>query len=151
MRRTCVLIVCAVLLTVHRGSAQPGSTLTGEAQQVALADKTWVSAWQACQVEVLNRLMPDDVVIVQALGTIITKAQFIDMFVKPCTQEVVRSEPVNIRVFGDSAVAVMNMTFKTKAQPTAAQLITTRVYVKRDGKWSMIAQHSANRPQSGAK
>ena len=77
-------------------------------------------------------------------GQVITKAQALEMCVAAKGQIAqAASDDISVRVFGDAAVVTGRTTFSTSgANPVAIILRFTDVFVRRSGRWLVVASHA---------
>lgn len=90
----------------------------------------------------MERLYSEDARITESDGKVYTKAQMVARTRSGDTKfEVGRSEDVNVRVHGDTAILTGNwiQKGKTKGKPFAGTLRYTTVYVRNDAKWQIIS------------
>ena len=71
------------------------------------------------------------------------KAAFVDS-VRPCNMEQVHTTPTSIRLYGNTAIVIGNMTYKVKGRAAApGSIIYTRAYVRDgSGRWSLVTHQS---------
>ena len=94
----------------------------------------------------LDRLYADGYTFVGDTGTMMTKAERIAAFRSgDLKYESISHEVVSIRLFGDTAAAVVR--FTTKVAPgvkfSDGKFITTATYAKMKGRWQLVAAQSS--------
>jgi ketosteroid isomerase-like protein len=59
----------------------------------------------------------------------------------------VKQDDFTVHIYGDTAIAagVSDSKVEYKGKPSGGALRFTRVYVKRDGRWVMVASHATRR------
>ena len=99
----------------------------------------------------LDRIRSDDYVITTADGRCMDKAQ---ARVEPGDFTLTRyqHDDVLVRVYGDTAVATGCITTDGtfRGRPTTGQVRFTRVFVKRDGRWQLVANQLTRVPHANA-
>ena len=142
---TAVLLLTAVSLYAQR------STPAVEKEIRALED-TWNEARAHADIAALDRLLADGWTVVHGDGTMNTKAEYL-ADLKSGARKFDGGVVVSgftVRVYGDTAVAAGTSESKVtiNGKPQGGSLRFTRVYVRRDGRWIMIATHATTRAQS---
>lgn len=90
----------------------------------------------------LDRIYADDYTFVGDTGNMMTKAERIASFKSGDVKyESVSIEVARIRFFGDTAVAITNITtkFAPGSKVTSGKFITTATFVKIKGRWQLVA------------
>ena len=99
-----------------------------------------------------ERIEGDEFVFIDSAGGMTTKAEDVASLDKPAggTRLVsyVPSE-MNVRVYGNTAVVtgLVTSTYKNADREIVARNRFTDVFVKRDGRWQLVAGHSSNLKQ----
>jgi ketosteroid isomerase-like protein len=94
----------------------------------------------------LERIVADDFSTVGTSGAVRNKAQWIgDRKSGALKVESQTFADVNVRVYGDAAIITGLMTQKgqDKGKDISGQVRFTRVYVKRNGQWQIVAGHNS--------
>jgi uncharacterized protein (TIGR02246 family) len=94
----------------------------------------------------LDRLYADGYVFVGDTGAMMTKAERVAAFRSGALKyESISHEVASIRLFGDTAVAIVR--FTTKVAPgvkiSDGKFVTTATYAKTKGRWQIVAAQSA--------
>jgi len=114
----------------------------------ALEDR-WNDARARADVAALDRLLADGWTVVHGDGTMNTKAEYLADLQSGARKfdggVVVRD--FTVRVYGDTAIAAGTSESKVtiNGRPQGGSLRFTRVYVRREGRWIMIATHATRR------
>lgn len=98
----------------------------------------------------VERVYADDYAVAGANGVVRTRAEVIsDMQSGVQTIETLNNEDIQVRVYGDTAVVTGRQTTKGtyKGRPSASPTVFTRVYVRQDDQWRLVANHSSGVPQ----
>ncbi len=112
--------------------------------EVAAADKSWAEAYQGCKVDVMGRLLSDDLLFIHLGGNLNNKEQFMKS-VSTCTMESATQDVHRIRVYGDTGVVHGTLHYKVRNM-AGASLMYTRVYVKKSGAWQLVNHQSTALP-----
>ena len=94
--------------------------------------------------DTLNRLMADDYILTDPLGSVRSKAESLAAIERNEVHfESSKSDNVNVRINGDTAVVTGRSTFKGhyKGWSMAGQYQYTDVLVKRSGSWQAVGSH----------
>lgn len=89
-----------------------------------------------------EKLLADDYTAIRGDGKLTTKAQEIENFKSGATKdESLDVRDQKIRVYGDTAVVTALFSFKgtVNGKPVSGDFRTTRVWVKQDGNWKLVA------------
>ncbi|MFN0279441.1 MAG: nuclear transport factor 2 family protein [Pyrinomonadaceae bacterium] len=90
----------------------------------------------------LDRIYADDYTFVGDTGTVMNKAERIASFKSGDVKyESVSIEVARMHIFGDTAVAITNITtkFAPGAKVSSGKFITTATFVKIKGRWQLVA------------
>ena len=94
--------------------------------------------------EGIGRLVTDDWIIIGPDGEIVDRARFFEVIKSGAlTHDMMESEDLRVRVYGDSAVvtALTRTRGKFMGQDFTTQERATDVFVKRDGRWQCVLSH----------
>jgi ketosteroid isomerase-like protein len=118
--------------------------------QVEAAEKAVSQAVTAKDAAALRLLLADDLIYTHSTGLIETKAEFLRKLEDGTqTYHAIQHEDIQVRVNGNSAAVAMGAWYdtETKGQARAKNhLRILRYYVKRGGKWRLVAHQSARLP-----
>jgi len=101
--------------------------------------------------EGIGRLVADDWIIIEPDGGIVDRARFFDVIKSGAlTHEMMESEDLRVRVYGDSAVvtAITRTKGKFMRHEFSTQERATDVFVKRDGRWQCVLTHLTRFPKT---
>ncbi|HEX7334558.1 MAG TPA: nuclear transport factor 2 family protein [Pyrinomonadaceae bacterium] len=104
----------------------------------------WGVAFERRDMETLDRLMADDYILTDPLGSVRTKAESLAAIERSEVHfESTKSDNVNVRINGDTAVVTGRSTFRGryKGWSMAGQYQYTDVLVKRSGSWKAVGSH----------
>ena len=118
---------------------------TGEAEQELLTlEKAFAEAIVRNDLEGIGGLVTDDWIVIDPNGEIVDRARFFEVIKSGAlTHDMMESEDLRVRVYGDSAVVIGVTRTKGKfmGQEFSTQERATDVFVKRDGRWQCVLTH----------
>lgn len=128
------------------------STATGSVEQDLLKlERDWLDAYTKRDVAAMERIEADDFMITFADGAMRTKADEIASIKQPAPAgppPIFMTEDTKVRLYGDTAVltgkVIMKGTYaegSRKGEGYNLQYRYTDVYVKRSGRWQVVASH----------
>jgi uncharacterized protein (TIGR02246 family) len=147
MRKTLVISVL-IFTTVSIALAQKQSARRNQnrsvEQVIRQLDYERIQAQIGANALALNRIYADDFIGIGPSGTVRTKAQVISDFTSADLKfQSITTDDVRVRVYGNTAVETGRSTMigedKGKAVPRDNRF--TRVWVKQDGRWRLVANH----------
>lgn len=115
-------------------------------QTLAKMEQDWVDASLKKDTAFVDRLLADDYVGIGSDGSVWTKSMQIDVLrTGELKFDSVNIDGIKVRVFGDTAVVTYGQTEKSQYQgkDTSGRTTWTDIYVKRNGKWQLVANHSS--------
>jgi uncharacterized protein (TIGR02246 family) len=117
---------------------------------VAAAEKKRFAAMIAGDLDTLGALLADDLTYVHSSGRVDSKAQFLDSL-RTGRQKYfeIAPEDTSVRVFGDTAVSTGRSAMHVSAggQDMRFRIQFTDVWVRRNGRWQMVAWQSTRLPE----
>ena len=146
MRRLCSAVIVAVVFAVAPARAQTAATAELE---IRAAEKLWTESRVRADVAALGGLLDDRWTVTHGDGTVNTKAEYLADLKSGARKFFgdVKQDDFTVRIYGDTAIAagLSDSKVEYKGKPSGGALRFTRVYVKRDGRWVMIASHATRR------
>ena len=147
MRRTLViaaLVLTAVPIALGQQQSARREQRGSVEQAIRQVDNERIQAQIHADAAALNRIYADDFIGVGPSGTVRTKPQVISDFTSGNLKfQSITTDDVQVRVYGDTAVetgrSTMNGQDKGKAVPRDNRF--TRVWVKQQGRWRLVANH----------
>jgi len=125
------LAICAAVAFVPVASAQS----TAEAEVLKVEDAFRVAKLQS-DVDALRQILADDYIGMNQYGARRNKAEVLDLFRTFKISKLTRSE-ADVRFSGDVAIVLGS---QEEVNPAGKEnLLFTRVYVKRDGRWRLLS------------
>ena len=147
MRRILVIAVLALTATaIALGQKQSSSRdqRSSVEQAIRQLDRERIQAQIGADAAALDRIYADDFIGVGPSGTMRTKAQVLsDFTLGELTFQSITTDDVQVRVYGNTAVetgrSIMSGQDKGKTVPRDTRF--TRVWVKQQGRWRLVANH----------
>ena len=147
MRRTLVTAVLALTATsIALGQEQSAKDSHGTSVEEAIRklDNERIQAQIHADRKALDRIYADDFVGVGPSGTVRTKPQVILDFTSGDLKfQSITTDDVQVRVYGDTAVetGLSTMIGQDKGKTVPRDTRFTRVWVKQQGHWLLVANH----------
>ena len=113
-------------------------------------EKAFGQAIVSNDLEGIGRLVTDDWIIIDPNGEIVDRARFFEVIKSGAlTHEMMESEDLRVRVYGDSAVvtAVTRTRGTFMGEEFSTQERATDVFVKRDRRWQCVLTHLTRFPK----
>jgi ketosteroid isomerase-like protein len=110
-------------------------------EELLKVEKGFVDAIAKNDLEAIERFITDDWIIINADGGIIDRERFLEVIKSgTLTHEMMESEDMRVRVYGDSAVvsALTRSKGKFMGQEFTTHERSTDVFVRRDGRWRCV-------------
>jgi uncharacterized protein (TIGR02246 family) len=147
MKLTKLTLVALVLITAGAGVfAQEGT-----AQEVQKLERAWLNAYEQNDEKAMTEIVADDFVITFPNGSMQTKAQILSMIKMPrqAGRPTVKfyTEEVRPRVYGDTVILMGRVVTEYSRDGqivSKEQQRYTDTYVKRNGRWQVVASHLSN-------
>lgn len=136
--RTLMIVVFLLLLTpLARVQTDDRSS---DRAYIRQAESDWAESTATNDVSVLERIMADDFVGVDIDGSHDSKASAImDYRTKPSEFVFNHLNDVEIRFYGETAVAQGNEGWKKKMGGTTGKFVWTDTWIRRSGNWQVVA------------
>ena len=147
MRRTlviAVLVLTAASIALGQKQSASRDQRRSVEQVIRQLDNERIQAQIGADAVALDRIYADDFIGVGPSGTVRTKAQVISDFTSGDLKfQSITTDDVQVRVYGNTAVETGRSTMigqdKGKAVPRDTRF--TRVWVKQQGRWRLVANH----------
>jgi len=150
MRQT--LVVAVLLVTVALAVAQKETGRRAQhasvEQIIRKLDEERIQAQLHADAAALDRLYADDFIGVGPSGIVRTKPQVIADFTAGTLKfQSITTDEVQVRVYGNTAVetGLSTMKGKDKGKTVPQDTRFTRVWVKQQGRWQLVANHYSSR------
>ncbi|MGD9589970.1 MAG: nuclear transport factor 2 family protein [Pyrinomonadaceae bacterium] len=150
--------VLLMMMLVFAGTATAQQKVTEAEMKSGREIMETLNAWAAAvrdrDAKRLEAIFADDVIITTFDGKVRGKAEEMEAM-KPnpnLRTSSVTNEDIGIKVFGDAGVvtALTRMKFVSNGTKSSFALRYTAVFVKRDGRWQIVALQTARAPQSSS-
>jgi ketosteroid isomerase-like protein len=113
-------------------------------EELLKLEKAFGEAIVKNDLEGIGRFVTDDWIIIDPNGEIVDRARFFEVIKSGAlTHDVMESEDVRVRVYGDSAVvtAITSTKGKFMGQEFSTQERATDVFIKCDRRWQCVLTH----------
>jgi uncharacterized protein (TIGR02246 family) len=151
MRRTLVTAVLAVT-AISLALGQQQSTTTDQRNRVEQAirqlDNERIQAQIHADPKALDRIYAEDFIGVGPSGTVRTKPQVLSDFTGGTLKfESITTDEVQVRIYENTAVetGLSTMVGQDKGKTVPRDTRFTRVWVKQQGQWRLVANHYSSR------
>ena len=138
-------ILMLLLLTVGYASAQDKA-----ADEVRKVERAWLDAYEKYDAKAMDEIVAEDFAITFTDGSIQTKKQIMGWIKSPRQPNAPVSkfytEDVQARVYGDTVVLTGRVVseWMKDGKTVREQNRYTDTYVKRNGRWQVVASHLSN-------
>ena len=147
-----LLIAVLFLAVVPMGPGQEPSARDNDRKNVEKTirklDNERIQAQIGADALALDRIYADDFIGVGPSGTVRTKAQVISDFTSGDLKfQSITTDDVQVRVYGDTVVEIglSTMSGQDKGRAVPRDTRFTRVWVKQQGRWRLVANHYSSR------
>ena len=151
MRRILVIAVLGLTATSIALGQRPSASRNQRSsveQAIRRLDNERIQAQIGADVVALDRIYANDFVGVGPSGTVRTKAQVISDFTSGDLKfQSIATDEVQVRVYGNTAVetGLSTMVGQDKGKAVPRDTRFTRVWVKQQGRWRLVANHYSSR------
>lgn len=145
--------VAALSSAIGRTSERQAQSATNAEQEVRKLERAWLDAYEKYDVEAMNAIVADDFTITFPNGAIQTKEQIIKSLKapRPASSPSTRfyTEDVQARVYGDTVILIGRVVSERQREgkPVRQQSRYTDTYVRRGGRWQVVASHLSEVPR----
>ena len=139
-----VVILAAMSIALAQRQSAKRDQRRNVEQAIRRLDKERIQAQVHADAEALDRIYADDFIGVGPSGTVRTKPQVIADFTSHDLKfQSITTEEVQVRVYGNTAVETgrSTMTGQDKGKDVQRDTRFTRVLVKQQGRWRLVANH----------
>ena len=134
-----------ILLACFTLSAQPKTN--AQQDEVRKLERAWLDAYEKKDVEAMNAIVADDFTITFGDGSMQTKPQIIESLKRPGgSSSKFTTENVQSRSYGDTVIliGIVVSEWMQNGEKKTDRSRYTDTYVKRNGKWQVVASHLSN-------
>ncbi len=134
MQRLFALVILMSLTAIAQTAANPGSSTSGEDEIIQLTQR-WLAAGHSADADALDSIEADDFIATTPTGSVVTKSELMPEANSSNRLPKLSLQETTVRVHGDTAVLMAHLV----GEQGGAQLSVTSVFLRRNGKWQMIA------------
>jgi len=140
----CAGALCCMLLA---GNVVKASSPDDKAQIIQL-ERDWVQSWVTMDAAANDRIIADDFLGTEPDGKRVTKADLMKELKDDATlaSNRLNEDDLTIRLYGDTAVVNGSESWKLKKDGKTGRYIWTDIFVKRNGKWQVVASQDLEMP-----
>jgi len=110
-------------------------------------DGLWGKAYVACDAKAWDEMLSDDLTFIHTGGTLDDKARQMAA-IRMCNIESLTSKVTDATLYGDHTVVLTGaMQGKLKNSTFTFDLVYTRVFIRRNDTWQLVAHQSTNAPK----
>ena len=137
-RVAAIVLVCAA--SAAYGQSQPA--VSPSEQEVRKLERSWLDAYEKRDVAAMNAIVADDFTITFSDGSMQTKPQIIESLKRPGGSKF-STENVQSRQYGDTVILIglVVTEWMQNDKPMFDRSRYTDTYVKRNGRWQVVASH----------
>jgi len=138
--RICMFLAALSLLTSVTLASDPGSE--ADREQILQLERDWTQSWVTMDVAANERILADDFFGTEPDGKRVRKADLIAELKSgeaPLASNHLNEDDLTIRFYGDTAVVNGSESWKLKAGGKSGRYIWTDIFVKRSGRWQVVA------------
>jgi uncharacterized protein (TIGR02246 family) len=143
-----VIIITLCGISLAQAAQQP--KLTKAEEEVRRLERQWLDAYEQNNPDAMDRIVADDFIITFPNGAMQTKPQLMNM-VKAALRGVqprmrFYTEGVQSRTYGDTVILIGRVVteYERDGQTVKEQSRYTDTYVRRKGRWQVVASHLSN-------
>ncbi|HVG29702.1 MAG TPA: nuclear transport factor 2 family protein [Pyrinomonadaceae bacterium] len=146
------LLAAAPLCSFGQAAGSAGETAKAE-QEVRRLERAWLDAYEQFDAKAMDAIVADDFAITFPNGWRQTKPQLMDDIRKPRAAGApamkFHTEDVSSRAYGDTVVlrGIVVTEYQREGRAVREQSSYTDTYVRRGGRWQVVASHLSNAPQ----
>ena len=143
-------ILLTIISLAFAAHGQANKEISRSEQEVRKLERSWLDAYEKRDVEAMNAIVADDFTITFTDGSIQTKPQIIESLKRPGgSSSKFVTESVQSRMYGDTVILIglVISEWKQDGKPMTDRSRYTDTYVKRNGKWQVVASHLSNAPK----
>jgi uncharacterized protein (TIGR02246 family) len=126
------------------------SNLTKAEEEVRKLERQWLDAYEQNNPEAMDRIVADDFTITFPNGAMQTKPQLMAMIKTPRRTSApsmrFHTEDVRSRAYGDTVILIGRVVteYERDGKPVKEMSRYTDTYVRRNGRWQVVASHLSN-------
>jgi len=150
LSRSCIAVLTLILASIALGQEQSANRdqRSSVGQAIRQLDNERIQAQIGADAVALDHIYADDFIGVGPSGTVRTKAQVISDFTSGDLKfQSITTDEVQVRVYENTAVetGLSTMVGQDKGKAVPRDTRFTRVWVKQQGRWRLVANHYSSR------
>jgi ketosteroid isomerase-like protein len=150
MTRILLVVTVMIASATLALSQTPGKDTSADEARIRQLNEESGEAQIKRDIAALDRMLADDFILTRANGAVVNKAQNLaDVQAGDRSFTSYKSDDVRVRLYGDAAVLTGQVTSSVtyKGQDFSGRFRYTKVFVKRDGQWRIVAWQATLMPQ----
>lgn len=151
MKHAVAFIFLTVVMLVAAGQTSYSQTTKSKAseQEVRKLERMWLDAYEQHDAKAMNAIVAEDFVITFPDGSKQTKPQIMDSMKQarnPASSVKFSTEDVHARIYGDTVILMGRVVteYQRDGKPVKEQSSYTDTYIRRNGRWQVVASHLSN-------
>jgi ketosteroid isomerase-like protein len=143
-----ILVLAVAAMVAGQEQSATGTDLTSVEAAIRKVDNERIQAQIHADATALDRIYAADFIGVGPSGTVRTKPQVLSDFTSGDLKfQAITTDEVQVRVYGDTAVetGLSTMIGEDKGKTVPRDTRFTRVWVKQQGRWQLVANHYSSR------
>jgi uncharacterized protein (TIGR02246 family) len=146
-----------IFLSMLLISGYPATAQNSAEQEVRKLERAWLDAYEKRDAKAMDEIVADDFTITFTDGSIQTKRQIMSWIKEPrdpkSPTNKFYTDDVQARIYSDTVILIGRVTseWEQNGQATKEQNRYTDTYVKRNGRWQVVASHLSNAAKTGQK
>jgi uncharacterized protein (TIGR02246 family) len=148
-----VIVAAALSSVIGQTNNRQSQSTTKAEQEVRKLEREWLDAYEQYNVEAMTAIVADDFTITFPNGVIQTKEQIIKSLKAPRSPSSPATkfytEDVQSRVYGDTVILIGRVVSEWQRDGKTTRQLSryTDTYVKRNGRWQVVASHLSEVPK----
>lgn len=142
----CIFIIALILAFIPSSQANKRMTRADELEELRAIEQRLAEAWVKGDRDYINRLLADDWSVTDATGRVLTKNQVMQEAFDSNERQIesLAIDDVRVRTFGNCAVVTGTTRAKGRYKGTSMSVTLrfTDVFVRRAGKWQVVASQA---------
>ena len=137
-----ILVIFTLIFATHFAVGQTVSKTNSKVEQeLKNLERQWEEALTRRDAAMLDRLMADDYVLTTVRGEVVNKARVLEEIKAANVTAKVQNTETAVRVYGDTAVVtgLVLISGRFNNQDVSTQSRYMKIYVKRKGRWQVVA------------
>ena len=121
-----------------------GGHLSAVTQELERIEQQLAATWKRGDCSAWGAMLAPEWSVIHITGAVITRGEALQMCKAPRAPiETLKVDDLSVRVFGDAAVVTGRTTATTSgAKPATLTLRFTDVFIRRAGRWQVVASHA---------